>query len=80
MAGRSHTFQIHLTHKYRIPEDTYTLLGTYPSIRSLQYWVVGRRLLGQKFEKVSVFQITDYKEGKRLVDPNLAISSRNILV
>ncbi len=69
--GTAHTFNILASHQYPIPEDTYTLLGSDPfgredNIYPPQYWVVGRRLLSKMFEKVSVFEMTDSKEMKRL--------------
>ncbi|KAK0465663.1 hypothetical protein IW261DRAFT_1613415 [Armillaria novae-zelandiae] len=79
--GMSHTFNILASHQYPIPDDTYTLLGADPMItldgqilRSPQYWVVGRRLPGDMFEKVSVFKMTDSDEIQRLKEPDLAIN------
>ncbi|KAK0488099.1 hypothetical protein EDD18DRAFT_1466534 [Armillaria luteobubalina] len=57
--GIAHTFKIHVTHGLPIPEDTYTLLGG--NRRSIKYWVVGRQLPDQRFEKVSVVA-TDYDD------------------
>ncbi len=80
--GVEHTFNITCAHKYPIPEDTYTLLGTnqtnFGQIRA-QYWVVGRRLSGEEFEKVSVFETTD-KDRQRLMDLGIAEQHRCILV
>ncbi|KAK0229315.1 hypothetical protein EDD85DRAFT_776684, partial [Armillaria nabsnona] len=79
-AETMHTFKIYATHKYLIPEDSYTLLGVQRSdSESLACWAVGQRLPGQKFEKVSVFAMSDL-EGKRLKDMNLDMKFRNILV
>ncbi len=80
--GIEHTFNITCAHKYSIPEDTYMLLGTnqptFSQIRA-QYWVVGRRLSGGEFEKVSVFEMTD-KDRQRLMDLGIAEQHRCILV
>lgn len=47
----------------------------------MKYWVVGRRLPEKRFEKVSVFKMTDDKEKpKMLEDLAIAIKSRNLLV
>ncbi len=51
--GIAHTFKIHVTHRFPIPEDTYTLLSDYER----RFWAVGRRLPDQRFEKVSVIVI-----------------------
>ncbi len=40
--GITHTFKIYVSHRFPIPEDTYTLLGD-DSYSSYQ-WAVGRRL------------------------------------
>ncbi|KAK0506558.1 hypothetical protein EDD18DRAFT_1342949 [Armillaria luteobubalina] len=84
--GMSHTFNILASHQYPIPGDTYTLLGADPMIPldgqillSLQYWVVGRRLPNNMFEKVSVFKMTDSDEIQRLKEPDLSTRSRSIL-
>ncbi|SJL05277.1 uncharacterized protein ARMOST_08643 [Armillaria ostoyae] len=82
--GIAHAFNILASHQYPIPEDTYTLLGSDPTpwadkICSLQYWVVGRRLPSERFEKVSVFTMSDSNEIKRLVELGLSSKSRSIL-
>ncbi len=71
--GIAHSFNIVASHQCPIPEDTYTLLGCNPfsylegyEIRSLQYWVAGRRLPNKMFEKVCVFKINDSNEIQRL--------------
>ncbi len=67
-AGIQHTISITADHQYQISNGLYALLGSSPYFnRRLfdQYWVVGRRLPEQKFEKVSVFQIADKEEVKR---------------
>ncbi len=71
----AHTFKIRVTHQFLIPEDTYTLLGD----TSLSYWAIGRRLPGQKFEKVSVIMMDNRDEAYRLRYLSLA-KSHNILV
>ncbi|KAK0219498.1 hypothetical protein EDD85DRAFT_341177 [Armillaria nabsnona] len=79
----AHTFKIHVTHQCLIPKDVYTLLGDFfewsPS-NSGQAWAVGRRLPGQKFEKVSVFRMDSLKEANRLKDLNVYLESHNVLV
>ncbi|PBK72029.1 hypothetical protein ARMSODRAFT_932387 [Armillaria solidipes] len=74
--GIMHTFKIHTTHQCLIPEDVYTLLAddTYWT------WAVGRRLPGQKFEKVSTFEMNGPGEARRLDDLHVSSWSRNILV
>ncbi len=73
--GIAHTFKIHVTHRFPIPEDTYTLLGD-----TNRYWwhpwAVGRRLPDQRFEKVSVIVMDDldYKEELKLRDLSSAES------
>ncbi|SJL05273.1 uncharacterized protein ARMOST_08639 [Armillaria ostoyae] len=85
--GMAHAFNILASHQYPIPEGTYTLLGSYPFTVSQegkiywpQYWVVGRRLPSKRFEKVSVFKMTDSDEIKRLEKLGLSARSRSILV
>ncbi|KAK0186091.1 hypothetical protein F5146DRAFT_1069195 [Armillaria mellea] len=78
--GSTHTFKIRANHKYPIPEDTYTLLGSAPvdfrGVPVPQYWVIGQRLLGEKFEKVSVFYM-DHEQAERLKHLSLAPDSRS---
>ncbi len=75
--GIAHTFKIHVTHQFPIPEDTYTLL----SDTDLSYhWAIGRRLPDGKFEKVSVIVMDNRDKAYRLRDLSLAARSRNILV
>ncbi|PBK84268.1 hypothetical protein ARMGADRAFT_1088498 [Armillaria gallica] len=75
--GIAHTFKIHVTHQFPIPEDTYTLLGN----RRLCFWAVGRRLPDLRFEKVSVIVMDDldYEERRKLKDLTSA-ESRIVLV
>ncbi|KAK0245483.1 hypothetical protein EDD85DRAFT_943910 [Armillaria nabsnona] len=81
--GMAHTFNILASHQYPIPEDTYTLLGSDPVTWDIifppQYWVAGRRLPSKMFEKVSVFEMTDSNEIKRLIELGLSVESRSIL-
>ncbi len=82
-ASRTHTFKIVASHQYPIPEDMYTLLCAQrqswsPVGNRLRHWVVGR-LSNDKFEKVSVFQMTDSKEIKRLNKLGLFVTSKFIL-
>ncbi|KAK0231865.1 hypothetical protein EDD85DRAFT_849070 [Armillaria nabsnona] len=76
-SGTMHTFQIIATHQYPIPERTYTLIGAH---MSLEYWVLGRRLPGRRFEKVSVFTMVNREDRERLRNLGLAAVSRNILL
>ncbi len=77
--GIAHTFKIHVTHQFLIPEDTYTLIGGdqyWPC-----YWAVGRRLPDQRFEKVSVITMDDPNEAlQSLRSLSLTAKSRNILI
>ncbi|SJL05367.1 uncharacterized protein ARMOST_08734 [Armillaria ostoyae] len=82
--GLGHSFNIVASHQYLIPEDMYTLLGSDPfgwkdKIHPPQYWVVGRRLPSEMFEKVSVFTMTDIDEIKRLKELGLSATSRSTL-
>ncbi|PBK81264.1 hypothetical protein ARMGADRAFT_783206 [Armillaria gallica] len=56
--GIEHTFKIHVTHRFPIPEDTYTLLG------AKGFWAIGRRLPDRRFEKVSVIVMDDQERWK----------------
>ena len=73
--GIAHTFKIHVTHRFPIPEDTYTLLGDH----LYRFWAVGRRMPDQRFEKVSVIVI-DFKDRYKLEDLSLVARSHNVLV
>ncbi|SJL14998.1 uncharacterized protein ARMOST_18478 [Armillaria ostoyae] len=73
--GTKHTIKIFATHQYPIPEDTYTLLsmGPHPDgHEAIQHCVVGRRLPEQRFEKLSVFRITNWDEMVRLESLSVA--------
>ncbi|KAK0458875.1 uncharacterized protein EV420DRAFT_1642593 [Desarmillaria tabescens] len=77
--GKEHAFNITATHcEYPIPDDTYTLICT--DNWGFQYWVVGRRLSGKRFEKVSLLEIPDGDERSRLEDLHITEECRNILV
>ncbi|KAK0441349.1 hypothetical protein EV421DRAFT_728286 [Armillaria borealis] len=82
--GIEHTFNIIAHHGYPIPEDTYTLVGMEPLLRfpwvRTQYWVIGRRLSDEKFEKVSVFEMDDREEVLRLNALGITEKRRNILI
>ncbi|PBK90575.1 hypothetical protein ARMGADRAFT_1032564 [Armillaria gallica] len=81
---KDETFEIVAAHNYPIPEGTYTLLGSRPLSPSRQvqeqYWVAGKRLPDNKFQKLSVFQMNDLEEVERLKDLCNENPSRTILV
>ncbi len=85
-AGARHTFKVTADHQYQIPDGLYTLLGTCPHFKTIfhvpvdQHWVVGQRLPEWKFEKVSVFNIPDMNEVKRLDELQVATYIQNFLV
>ncbi|SJL03714.1 uncharacterized protein ARMOST_07071 [Armillaria ostoyae] len=64
-----HSFKIGAGHQYPIPEGTYTLISSH---MESQYWVVGKRLSDQRFEKVSVFEMDSSDEIKELMDLGVA--------
>ncbi|KAK0430970.1 hypothetical protein EV421DRAFT_204320 [Armillaria borealis] len=73
MSGSQHMFKIIAEHQYPILEDLYVLLGNNPIGSSntvgLQYCVVGKRHPPEQlFKKLSVFQIRDMEEVRRLHD------------
>ncbi|KAK0491769.1 hypothetical protein EDD18DRAFT_1358557 [Armillaria luteobubalina] len=76
-----HTFKIVADHQYPIPDGLYTLLGSNfgLSLFQGQYWVVGKIFPGQMFKKVSVFQIFDVEEIKRLQDVGVVTNARLFL-
>ncbi len=76
-AGTTHAFQIIAAHQHPIPEQTYTLIGAH---MSLEYWVLGRRLPGRWFDKVSVFTMTNREDRERLKNLGVAAVSRNYLL
>ncbi|KAK0493188.1 hypothetical protein EDD18DRAFT_1180965 [Armillaria luteobubalina] len=72
-AGTPHSFEIVAAHPYAISEDSYTLLASglwKNGVRAAPvteiYWVAGRKLSEQRFEKVAVFSMTDVKEIQKL--------------
>ncbi len=68
-SGTEYTFQITADHQYSIPADSYMLLGIkppFPGEEKKQYWVMGKRLLDQRFRKLSIFRIPDMEEAKKL--------------
>ncbi|KAK0458757.1 uncharacterized protein EV420DRAFT_1333904 [Desarmillaria tabescens] len=74
--GTEHAFNITATHKYPIPDNTYTLICAHRW--KSPYCVVGQRLPGRRFEKVSVLQISDEQEWRQF--HNLTKQCRYILV
>ncbi|PBK58652.1 hypothetical protein ARMSODRAFT_967555 [Armillaria solidipes] len=83
-AGTRHTFKIIADHQYQISDGLYALLGSrqynfFDHQVLDQYWVVGRRLPERKFEKVSVFQIADNEEMKRLDKLEIATKAKFFL-
>ncbi len=72
----AHTFKIDVTHQCLIPEDVYTLLVD----SGHSAWAVGRQLPGQKFEKLSVFDMGSWEEEKRLENLHVFSKSCNVLV
>ncbi|KAK0438742.1 hypothetical protein EV421DRAFT_1822808, partial [Armillaria borealis] len=73
--GIAHTFKIRVTHRFPIPEDTYTLIGNTWSYQ----WAIGRRLPDQRFEKMSII-VMDLTYEERWKLDNLTGRSRNILI
>ncbi|SJL15041.1 uncharacterized protein ARMOST_18523 [Armillaria ostoyae] len=65
----SHSFRIVTGHQYPIPEGKYTLINAH---MESQYWVVGKRLPDQRFEKVSVFEMNSSDDIKVLMDLGVA--------
>ncbi len=76
--GTEHVFNITAAHEYPIPEGTYTLICTHTA--SYKDWVIGRRLSGERFEKMSVLRLCDEEEWGRLKDLHISEKCRNILV
>ncbi|KAK0491912.1 hypothetical protein EDD18DRAFT_1465669 [Armillaria luteobubalina] len=77
--GGNHRFKIVADHQCLIPEGLYTLVGSYTAIlgefHEPQCWVVGERLPGGMFKKVSVFTMANKDEVKSLHD--LGVATRN---
>ncbi|KAK0245455.1 hypothetical protein EDD85DRAFT_1016563 [Armillaria nabsnona] len=89
VGSHTHTFKIIASHQYPIPEDMYTLLSTDPvswmdNRHPGKYWVVGRlsnkRARYKRFEKVSVFQMTDSKEIERLNELCSSVKSQSFIL
>ncbi|KAK0458104.1 uncharacterized protein EV420DRAFT_415617 [Desarmillaria tabescens] len=79
--GIEHVFNFTATHKYPIPEDVYTLVRTFRFTLNWECpWVIGRRLPGKRFEKVSVLEIADEEGWRRLCDLHITKQHRYILV
>ncbi|KAK0458883.1 uncharacterized protein EV420DRAFT_1308395 [Desarmillaria tabescens] len=78
VGGTEHAFNITATHECPIPDDTYTLICNHAWAST--YCVVGQRLPGKRFEKVSVLQISDRDERSRLEDLHITEECRNIFV
>ncbi|KAK0183702.1 hypothetical protein F5146DRAFT_1008068 [Armillaria mellea] len=93
--GVERTFGILARHGYPIPEGTYTLLVMNPhgprrqrpmsrifdhKPAQIQYWVIGRRRSDGKFEKVSVFEMDNEEEIKRLDTLGIFKMRQNILI
>ncbi|PBK66653.1 hypothetical protein ARMSODRAFT_916150 [Armillaria solidipes] len=83
----AHTFKIHVTHQFPIPEDMYTLLHSalapwyIKQENAPKCWAVGRRMPDQRFKKVSVFMMDDCEEVTRLNDlQGVMVESHNVLV
>ncbi|PBK64620.1 hypothetical protein ARMSODRAFT_1022904 [Armillaria solidipes] len=82
--GVMHAFKIVTNHQYSIPECSYALVGSDPydsdgTFQERQFWVVGERPLGQKFKKVSVFQIPNKKDMKRLHKLGVTTNTKTFL-
>ncbi|KAK0432190.1 hypothetical protein EV421DRAFT_1850484 [Armillaria borealis] len=71
--GATHIFKIVANHAYPTPNGSYTLIGhgTYSETLA-HFWVIGWRITGGKFKKVSVFSITDEEERRRLQELGIA--------
>ncbi|KAK0429937.1 hypothetical protein EV421DRAFT_382379 [Armillaria borealis] len=62
-AGWAHPFRIVADHAYPIPDGSYTLIGSKGIVEQLGYsWVVGRQRQDGKFEKLSVFSMSEEEE------------------
>ncbi len=82
------TFKIHVPHQVPIPEGVYTLLCSLPwEVYDDEetwpiYWTVGQRMPGQRFQKVSIVVMDNYKEVERPEDlhgPSM-VRSCNVLL
>ncbi|KAK0491915.1 hypothetical protein EDD18DRAFT_1465671 [Armillaria luteobubalina] len=84
ITGGKHTFRIVADHQYLIPEGSYMLVGSLAcasegTFEEEQRWVVGERLSGGMFKKVSVFMMANKGEVKRLHDLGVATDTEIFL-
>ncbi|KAK0491888.1 hypothetical protein EDD18DRAFT_1465660 [Armillaria luteobubalina] len=84
ITGGKHIFKIVADYQYLIPEGSYILVGSNTSdnegtFEEEQHWVVGERLPGGTFKKVSVFMMTDEDEVKRLHDLGIVTETPTFL-
>ncbi|PBK90069.1 hypothetical protein ARMGADRAFT_969351 [Armillaria gallica] len=77
--GVEHAFDITATHKHPIPDDMYTLICTTTWIWRRK-WVIGRRLSGRMFEKVTVLELANEAEWNRLRKLHITQMCHNILI
>ncbi|KAJ3552333.1 hypothetical protein NM688_g4204 [Phlebia brevispora] len=81
--SRAERFVVTAHHQYPIPNDQrYTLMDLmfYEEERNLEYWIVGTRTSSGAVQKVSVLEMEDKDDRKRLYDLGLAIRTRGILL
>ncbi|KAK0491883.1 hypothetical protein EDD18DRAFT_529441 [Armillaria luteobubalina] len=81
--GGKHTFMVVAAHRCLLPEGLYTLVGSdlYNFLgrpQERQCWVVGERLLGKMFKKLSVLMMAK-DEVKRLDDLGVATKTKTFL-
>ncbi len=61
----AHTFRIVADHAYPIHDGSYTLIGSKGILEQQGYfWVVGRQRQDGKFEKLSVFSVSEEEQGR----------------
>ncbi|PBK85820.1 hypothetical protein ARMGADRAFT_1066754 [Armillaria gallica] len=82
--GTMHMFKIVAYHQYPIPEGSYVLVGSIPSwflpwTFQKQCWVIGKRLPRDTFKKVSVIQMLDKNDVKRLHNLGIATNAKTVL-
>ncbi|KAK0474687.1 hypothetical protein EDD18DRAFT_1339105 [Armillaria luteobubalina] len=88
VAGTAYTFKIRVAHHFLIPEDIYTLLCALPvvfhgkpqDVTKPRYWAVGRQLPDQRFEKVSVVVMDDWREVERLHSLDAVVTSQHFVL
>ncbi len=62
-AGLGRAFRVVADHAYPIPDGLYTLIGSKGILEQRGYsWVVGRQRQDGKFEKLSVFSMSEEEE------------------